>query len=93
MKEPNENTSVQPKETKKLNLMGVSDFAKYVGWTRGHVASYKKRKEDGVLRDIDFPMPDVYIGNRAYWEKTTVKKWAELNENKLKENALYWFDK
>lgn len=58
------------------SLYGVSDFGRFLGWSRCKVSTYVSR---GV-----FPLPAAYIGgNRPVWTKNQILKYADDKDYKI----------
>jgi hypothetical protein len=53
-------------------LLGVTDVARELGWTKGKVSEYRRR---GIL-----PEPVTRIGGRPVWTEEQILKWKKENE-------------
>lgn len=87
MKKVHGNKAFKPNELK--DLMGISDVGHFLGWHRAKVNTYRRRAENGELREVDFPEPYLYVGNRAQWTIEQMSEWASRNIERLGEGALY----
>lgn len=61
----------QKKEFDKLELMGLTDVAEFLGWPKSKVGSYRGQKIK------DFPDPIGEIGGRPVWTKKQIKAWRK----------------
>lgn len=57
------------RQIEKMELVGMSDIARMLGWTTQKVSSYRSQNIK------EFPEPITEIGGRPIWTKNQIRAW------------------